>query len=62
MCYLENSERKISKEFGEILPPADKKYVGATLRPEQFTDLCLSKPTADYIDCFNRRQFYDQNV
>ena len=41
MCYLENSESKISKEFSEI---------------------CLSKPTADYIDVFNRRQFYDQNV
>ena len=62
MVYLENSESKISQEFSEILPPANKKYVGATLRPEQFTDLCLSKPTADYIDVSNRRQFYDQNV
>ena len=43
-------------------PPADKKHVGAKLKPEQFTDLCLSKPVADYIDCFSRRSFYDQNV
>ena len=32
-----------------------------TLKPEHFTDLCLSKPAADYIDVFNKRQFYDQN-
>ena len=62
MVYLENSESKISQEFSEILPPSNKKHVGATLKPEQFTDLCLSKPVADYIDCFNRRAFYDQNV
>ena len=61
MCYLENSESKISKEFSEILPPADKRNVGMTLKPEQFTDICLSKPAADYIDVFNKRQFYDQN-
>ena len=62
MVYLGNSESKISQEFSEILPPANKIHVGATLKPEQFTDLCLSKPVADYIDCFNRRAFYDQNV
>ena len=43
MVYFENSESGISQEFSEILPPADKKHV------------CLSKPLADYIDCFNRR-------
>ena len=45
----------------EFTRRADKRNNGMTLKPEQFTDICLSKPVEDYIDVFNKRQFYDQN-
>ena len=62
MVYLENNQSKISAEWSEILPPAQLKNVGATLQPETFTDFLLARPTEDYIDCFNKSSFYDQNT
>ena len=62
MVYLENNQSKISAEWSEILPPAQLKNVRAILRPEKFTDFLLARPTEDYIDCFNKSSFYDENT
>ena len=42
--------------------PNTEKHVGAQLTPEMLTDLLISNPHTEKIDCFPKRQFYDQQL
>ena len=57
-----NDRNKISEVWSHFSPPLKKKYVGAVLTPAMLTDLLISSPNAEYIDCFNKRQWYDQSL
>ena len=58
--YLENGKQKLSEPWSQILPVVDKNHVGSQLTPSQFTDLMLSRPSREFVDCFSKRNFYDQ--
>ena len=53
---------RISEVWTHFPPPLRKKYVGATLTPEMLTDLLISSPHKERIDCFSKRQYYDQQL
>lgn len=38
----------------------DKRHVGTMLSPSQLTDLLLSQPSQEYVDCYSKRGYYDQ--
>merc|ERR1712030_275856 len=59
---LDNDEDKISAVWSHFSPPLKKKYVGAILTPAMLTDLFIKSPSAEYIDCFNKRAWYDQSL
>ena len=60
--HLENEDSRVSKEFCEILPPMDRKHIGARLSPQMLTDLMLTRQSREYFNCFSRRSFYTQNL
>merc|ERR1712055_110367 len=59
---LDNDNEQISAVWSHFSPPLKKKYVGSTLTPAMLTDLFIKSPSAEYIDCFNKRAWYDQSL
>ena len=57
---LDNDQDKISAVWSHFSPTLKKNYVGQILTPAMLTDLFIKSPSAEYIDCFNKRAWYDQ--
>ena len=57
-----NDKSEISEVWSNFAPPLKKKHVGAVLSPAMLTDLLVSSPSAEFIDCFSKRQWYDQSL
>ena len=53
---------RISEVWSYFQPPIQKKHLGAKLSPEMLTDLLISNPHAEKIDCFPKRQYYNQQL
>ena len=59
---LDNDDEKISAVWAKFSPPLEKKHLGAILTPAMLTDLLIKSPSAEYIDIFNKRAWYDQSL
>merc|ERR1712055_67773 len=59
---LDNDDEKISAVWAKFSPPLKKKHLGAILTPAMLTDLLIKSPSAEYIDIFNKRAWYDQSL
>merc|ERR1712055_738553 len=59
---LDNDDEKISAVWSNFSPPLKKKHLGAILTPAMLTDLLIKTPSAEYIDIFNKRAWYDQSL
>merc|ERR1712208_61552 len=59
---LDNDDEKISAVWSNFSPPLKKKHLGAILTPAMLTDFLIKSPSAEYIDIFNKRAWYDQSL
>ena len=53
---------KISEVWSHFQPPIQKRHLGAQLTPEMLTDLLISNPQAEFVDCYPKRHYYDQQL
>ena len=60
--FINNDPKKISDLFANLQPPLSKKHVGVTLNPQMLTDLLSGSPQAEYLDCFAKRDYYEQSL